>query len=168
MIRFVVLKILRAAVTLLIAVSLVFVFIRLSGDPAAALAPPDAGQEVIDQYREKLGLDKPMPVQYVNYILSLIRGDFGHSVHTGRTALDLLVERVPATLMLGGTALLIAIVGGILIGTVAALNRNTVIDRAVMAFSVFAFAMPNFFFGLIVILTGALVFQTFLAVRAAP
>ena len=62
--RFILGKTLRALVTLLIAVALVFVFIRFSGDPAAALAPPDADQSVIDEYREKLGLDQPLIVQY--------------------------------------------------------------------------------------------------------
>ena len=159
--RFVLGKTLRALITLLIAVSLVFVFIRFSGDPAAALAPPDADQAVIDEYREKLGLDQPLIVQYGKYLAALTRGEFGFSVHTGRPVMEVVAERIPNTLVLGGTALLIAIGIGVPIGGMAALNRNSPLDRAVMAFSVFAFAMPNFFFGLIVILTAALVFKTF-------
>ncbi len=159
--RFVLGKTLRALITLLIAVSLVFVFIRFSGDPAAALAPPDADQAVIDEYREKLGLDQPLIVQYGKYLGALARGEFGFSVHTGRPVMEVVAERIPNTLVLGGTALLIAIGIGVPIGGLAALNRNSRLDRAVMAFSVFAFAMPNFFFGLIVILTAALVFKTF-------
>lgn len=161
MTRFILGKTLRALITLLIAVSLVFVFIRFSGDPAAALAPPDADQSVIDEYREKLGLDQPLIVQYGKYIGALAQGEFGFSVHTGRPVLQVVAEKVPNTLVLGGTALLIALGIGIPIGGLAALNRNSPLDRAVMAFSVFAFAMPNFFFGLIVILTAALVFKTF-------
>ncbi len=159
--RFILGKTLRAMITLLIAVSLVFVFIRFSGDPAAALAPPDADQAVIDEYREKLGLDQPLIVQYGKYLGALARGEVGFSVHTGRPVTAVVAERIPATLVLGGTALLIAIGIGVPIGGLAALNRNSPLDRAVMAFSVFAFAMPNFFFGLIVILTAALVFKTF-------
>ena len=159
--RFILGKTLRALITLLIAVSLVFIFIRFSGDPAAALAPPDADQAVIDEYREKLGLDQPLIVQYGKYLAALAQGEFGFSVHTGRPVLHVVAERIPNTLILGGTALLIAIGIGVPIGGLAALNRNSPLDRAVMAFSVFAFAMPNFFFGLIVILTAALVFQTF-------
>ena len=159
--RFILGKTLRALITLLIAVSLVFVFIRFSGDPAAALAPPDADQAVIDEYREKLGLDQPLIVQYGKYLAALTRGEFGFSVHTGRPVMEVVAERIPNTLVLGGTALLIAIGIGVPIGGLAALNRNSPLDRAVMAFSVFAFAMPNFFFGLIVILTAALVFKTF-------
>ncbi|WP_319519154.1 ABC transporter permease [uncultured Martelella sp.] len=164
--RIILFRILRSLATLLIAVTIVFFFIRLSGDPAQALAPPDAPPEVVEAYRVKLGLDKPLPVQYVNYVLGLFQGDFGYSIHTGKSSLTLFLERLPATLMLGGTALAIAVVFGILIGAVAALNRNSFIDRLVMGFSVFAFAMPNFFFGLVVILTGALVFGVFFGAAA--
>ena len=161
MINYILSKLVRVVITMLLTVTIVFIFIRLSGDPAAALAPPDVGQEVIDQYREKLGLDQPLWKQYLTYVSSLAQGQFGYSIHTGRPVLQLLLEKLPATLALGGTALLISLLIGIPIGVIAALNRNTVIDRGVMAFSVFAFAMPNFLFGLAVILIGALVFQVF-------
>ncbi|MEO1016600.1 MAG: ABC transporter permease [Pseudomonadota bacterium] len=161
MIRFILLRSFRALITMLLAVTLVFVFLRLSGDPAAALAPPDVGQEVIDQYRAKMGLDRPLPVQYFNYVTSLLSGEFGYSIHTGQPALGIFLERLPNTLVLGGAALFIALAVGIPIGVIAALNRDCGIDRGVMAFSVFAFAMPNFFFGLVVILVGALVFGIF-------
>ena len=154
-------KFFRAAATLLIAVSMVFIFIRFSGDPAAALAPPDAPQEVIDQYAEAMGLNKPLWQQYSSYIGGLLQGDFGYSIHTGKPALELFLDRLPSTLRLGSTALLIALAVGIPLGSFAALNRGTKIDRFAMAFSVFAFAMPNFLFGLCVILGGALIFQVY-------
>lgn len=159
-------RLVRAIATMILTVTIVFIFIRLSGDPAAALAPPDVGQEVIDQYREKLGLDQPLWKQYLTYVSSLAQGQFGYSIHTGLPALTLFLDKLPATLVLGGTALLIALGIGIPIGVIAALNRNTPIDRGVMAFSVFAFAMPNFLFGLAVILIGALVFQVFFGASA--
>lgn len=159
-------RLVRAIATMILTVTVVFIFIRMSGDPAAALAPPDVGQEVIDQYREKLGLDQPLWKQYLTYVGSLARGQFGYSIHTGLPALTLFLDKLPATLVLGGTALLIALGIGIPIGVIAALNRNTPIDRGVMAFSVFAFAMPNFLFGLAVILIGALVFQMFFGASA--
>ena len=159
---FILFKLLRALVTLLITVSLVFVFIRFSGDPAAALAPPDAPQEVIDQYARAMGLDKPLWQQYAGYLAGMLNGEFGYSIHTGKSAPELFLERLPATLRLGGTALLIALMAGIPLGTIAALKRGHLLDRFVMAFSVFAFAMPNFLFGLIMILGGALIFNTYL------
>ena len=162
MTSFILFKLFRALVTLVVAASLVFMFIRFSGDPAAALAPPDAPQEVIDQYAKAMGLDKPLWQQYAAYFGGLLTGDFGYSIHTGRAASDLFLERLPFTLKLGGAALLIAIATGVPLGAIAALNRKSLIDRGVMAFSVFAFAMPNFLFGLLVILIGALVFKTYL------
>lgn len=160
-------KLVRAAITLLVTVTLVFVFIRYSGDPASALAPPDAPQEVIDQYTRALGLDKPLWKQYTGYLGQVAHGDFGYSVHSGRSAVSLFFDRLPATLHLGGVALFIALFVGIPLGALAALNRGRMTDRSVMAFSVFAFAMPNFLFGLIVILTGALVFRVYLGGQGA-
>lgn len=159
-------KILRAVITLWLTVTLVFVFLRMAGDPAAAMVPPDAGQEVIDQLREKWGFDKPLHVQYYVYFKNMLGGDFGYSIHTGLPVTKIVAERLPSTLKLGGTALLIAIGIGILLGIVAALKHNTVIDRIVMSFAVFAFAMPNFFFGLILILAAALLFQTFVGAQS--
>jgi peptide/nickel transport system permease protein len=159
-------RVLRAAVTLLMTVTLVFLFIRFSGDPAAALAPPDAPQEVIEQYRRAMGLDQPLWSQYAAYIGGLLRGEFGYSVHTGLPSAQLFLNRLPATLLLGGTALAIALLAGLPLGAYAALNRGRWIDRFAMGFSVFAFAMPNFLFGLVVILVGALVFQTYVGADA--
>ncbi len=160
-------KVIRALISLLIAVSLVFIFIRFSGDPAAALAPPDASQEVIEEYRELMGLDKPLLQQYTGFISGLFKGEYGYSIHTGKSSLTLFLERLPMTLRLGTTALVIAIVFGVILGTISALNRDSALDRLVMAFSVFAFAMPNFLFGLIIILVGALGFQIFFGGQAA-
>ena len=154
-------KILRAIITLLVAVTLVFIFIRLSGDPALALAPPDAPPAVVEEYRQRLGLDQPLITQYIRYISGMFQGDFGYSIHTGRSAQSLFFDRLPATLLLGLTALAIALGLGVALGMIAALRHNSLIDRFVMGFSVFAFAMPNFFFGLLVVLTGALVFGVF-------
>ncbi|MCY4100353.1 MAG: ABC transporter permease [Rhodobacteraceae bacterium] len=167
MTRYIAYKIFRALISLLIAVSLVFIFIRFSGDPAAALAPPDASQEVIEEYRELMGLDKPLHQQYTAFISGLFKGEYGYSIHTGKSSLTLFLERLPMTLRLGATALVIAVVFGVLLGTISALNRDSALDRLVMAFSVFAFAMPNFLFGLIIILVGALGFQVFFGGQAA-
>lgn len=155
-------RFLRAALTLLITITLVFLFIRFSGDPAAALAPPDAPQEVIEQYRRAMGLDQPLWVQYTSYLGQLLQGEFGYSVHTGLPSAEIFFARLPSTLLLGGTALAIALSFGLPLGGIAALNRGRPVDRFVMGFSVFAFALPNFLFGLVIILMGALVFKTYI------
>ncbi|MEJ6395929.1 ABC transporter permease [Gymnodinialimonas sp. 2305UL16-5] len=155
-------RLLRAMLTMLITVTLVFLFIRFSGDPAAALVPPDAPQEVIDQYARAMGLDQPIWQQYLGYVGGLLQGNFGFSIHTGLAVEDTFLERLPYTLRLGITALALAIAIGIPIGAVAAIRRGSSLDRLVMGFSVFAFAMPNFLFGLVVILVAALSFGAFL------
>lgn len=162
MIGYVLSRVLRAILTMLVTVTLVFLFIRLSGDPAAALVPPDAPQEVIDQYSRLMGLDQPLWQQYLGYVGGLLQGNFGFSIHTGIPVEDTFLARLPFTLHLGITALALAVLGGIPIGALAAIRRGTVLDRFVMGFSVFAFAMPNFLFGLVMILVAALAFSSFL------
>ncbi|ABD53992.1 ABC transporter permease [Jannaschia sp. CCS1] len=155
-------RVFRATLTMLVTVTLVFLFIRLSGDPAAALVPPDAPQEVIDQYTRAMGLDQPLWQQYLGYVGGLLQGNFGFSIHTGIPVEDTFLGRLPYTLHLGVTALALAVLIGIPVGALAAIRRGTALDRLVMGFSVFAFAMPNFLFGLIMILVAALAFRTFL------
>lgn len=142
----------RILLTAWAAATFVFIMLRLAGDPVAALIPNDLPQEIIDTYRARFGLDQSLLQQYLNYLWALLRGDFGYSFRTGEPALGLVLERLPATLILTGTALLVAIVAGVPMGIAAALNRDTVIDRTLMGFSVFGFAMPNFFFGILMIL----------------
>lgn len=142
----------RILLTAWAAATFVFVMLRLAGDPVAALIPNDLPQDIIDTYRQRFGLDQSLFQQYLNYLWALLRGDFGYSFRTGEPALNLVMERLPATLILTGTALLVAIIVGVPMGIAAALKRDTVIDRTLMGFSVFGFAMPNFFFGILMIL----------------
>ena len=150
--RFVLTKLLRAALTLVLAVTFVFVVLRLSGDPVTQMLPDDAPASVITQYREMWGLDRPLPEQYVRYVAGLLRGDFGFSFRDNRPALDVVLERVPLTLELGFTALAITLLLGIGGGILAALKRGTIVDQATMAFTIFGHSMPNFFLGILLIL----------------
>ena len=143
---------LRVLATGWAAASFVFIVLRLSGDPIAAFVPSDMPQELMDAYRTKYGLDAPIWEQYLNYLFSILRGDFGYSFRTNEPAAWLVLERLPATLILTGSALTIAIIVGVASGVGAALYRNTYIDRLLMSISVFGFAMPNFFFGVLLIL----------------
>lgn len=145
-------KLLRFVLTVWAAATLVFIMLRLSGDPIAAMVPSDAPQIVIDQYRERFGLDKSLFVQYVSYIRGLLTGDVGLSFRTGGSAWDIVAPRIGATLVLTTTALALALVIGLPAGMFAAYWRGGLIDRVVMSFSVFGFAMPNFFLGILLIL----------------
>lgn len=150
--RFVLMKLLRLALTLWAAVTLVFIAVRLSGDPLAVLVPPDLSDAMLAQYRERFGLDASLPVQYLRYVQGILAGDFGVSFRTGGPAWDLVAERISATLVLALAALGLALLIGIPAGVVAATWRGTVIDRALMAGAIFGYAMPNFFLGILLIL----------------
>lgn len=142
----------RALLTVLLCVTFVFVVLRLSGDPAETLLPDNTPPATVDEYRARWGLDRPLPEQYVLYLAAVARGDFGRSFGDNRDALEVVLERVPATLLLGGATFLLALAIGIPLGIVAAIRRNTAVDRAVMGFAVFGFSTPNFFLGILLIL----------------
>lgn len=157
--RFFLTKLLRAALTLLFAVSFVFVILRLSGDPTDILLPDDASSETIAHYRAAWGLDRPLHEQYLRYVWSVAQGDFGVSLRDQRDALQVVLERVPATLELGIAALAFAVLVGVPLGIYAALRRNTAADRLTMGFAVLGYAMPNFFLGILLILLFTMTLQ---------
>ena len=145
-------KALRAVLTLWLVLTFVFVVLRFTGDPVQALLGPDAQPDVIALYAERYGFDQPLHVQYVRYLGGMLRGDLGFSYFDGRPVAQVIGERLPFTLQLGLIALAVGVVLGVSLGVVAALNRNGLADRLTMAFAVFGFAIPNFFFGILLIL----------------
>jgi peptide/nickel transport system permease protein len=150
--RFLALRLVRAAATLLICVTIVFVVLRSAGDPLASLLPDDTPPDVADIYRARFGLDRPILEQYLGYLASLAQGDFGRSFVEHRDALSVVLERVPATLELGGIALLAALAIGLPLGLVATVGRNTWVDRSAMVVAVFGYSLPNFFLAILLIL----------------
>ena len=151
--------VLRCALTLLLAVTFVFVVLRLSGDPARIMLPDDTPLPVIEAYRARWGLDKPLLEQFIYYIRGLLRGDFGFSFRDNRDALTVVLDHVPPTLLLGGTALALMLLIGIPCGIFAALRRGTAADRLTMAFTIFGHSMPNFFLGILLIILFSLTLQ---------
>lgn len=150
--RFVVVKLFRAFITMFLVVTFAFIILRASGDPIEIMLGDEAEPDVIAYYQELYGLDKPIYEQYIYYFAGIAKGDLGISLSDERDAVEVVLEAVPATLQLGITALLASIMLGIPMGLVAALNRNKAIDRFVMSFSVFGFSIPNFFLGILLIL----------------
>jgi peptide/nickel transport system permease protein len=142
----------RTLLTLWFVVTFTFIVLRTSGDPVQALLGPDATNEEIAQFRQEWGLDRPLIVQYVQYVGNVARGDFGKSYRDGRPVTTIVGERVPWTLMLTLTAYGLALCVGIPAGIFAALKRNSIFDRLIMSFAVFGFALPNFFLGILLIL----------------
>lgn len=150
--RWTLIKLLRAVVTMWLVVTFVFFVLRLSGDPTYILLPDDIDEATRNFYRHLWGLDKPLYVQYWSYLTSLLQGDFGISFRNNQDAFQLVADRVPKTALLTGTALLISLIIGIPLGIIAALYRDSWLDRLVMTVSVFGFSMPNFFLGILLIL----------------
>lgn len=152
MIGYVVRRLLRGLLTLWLVVTFVFVVLRLSGDPAYSILPPDAPPEAFQSFRTSWGLDKPVWNQYVVYFRNILRGNLGRSLLDGRDAWLVVKERIPKTLALMGSGLLLALVIGVPAGVYAALHRNTWKDRGIMTLGVFGYSLPNFFLGVLLIL----------------
>lgn len=122
---------------------------RLTGDPTNLLLPLDATPEARAAMREHLGLDRPVWVQYVNFMGGVFQGDFGDSFRYRQPALEIVVERIPATLELAAASLGLALAVGLPLGIVAALRHGGWIDNLVRFIAFFGQAMPTFYVGLL-------------------
>jgi peptide/nickel transport system permease protein len=137
----------------LIGVSIIiFVAVRLSGDVTQLLLPEDATPEDFAKLRAELGLDKPIPVQYVVFLKNACQGNFGRSTRWTGSAMELVLTRVPATFQLGFFAFLFAVVFGVLAGVIAATNRGRWIEQVVKLGALCGQSMPSFWIGIMLIL----------------
>ncbi|RYE60873.1 MAG: ABC transporter permease, partial [Rhizobiaceae bacterium] len=152
MFRFASIRLLRALITILAVITFAFVVLRLSGDPAQVMLGPDVPQESVDAFRKAWGLDQPLWIQYLSYIRAIFTGDFGVSMRDKASAMQLVIERIPATLQLTIPALFLKVVIGIPAGVYAALHRQSAIDRGVILAAIFGFTIPSFVMGLLLVL----------------
>jgi peptide/nickel transport system permease protein len=128
-----------------------FLLIFLAGDPASSLAQPDWTAAQVAEFRTRLGLDRPLAVQYVDFVGRALQGDLGHSFRQQRAVADLIAERLPATLELAGAAFLLSIVVGLPLGILAAAHRDRWIDQVTSLFALAAQALPTFWVGIVLI-----------------
>lgn len=145
----------RLGVALLVALTvsvITFSMIYLSGDPAMALAGEAATEEDINHIRQAYGYDKPIIVQYGNWLWSALHGDFGTSHYLRKPVAEVIFERLPTTMLLGACALFFALVLAIPLGVLAAIRPNSLIDRFALTLAVVGQAMPSFWFALTMIL----------------
>ena len=145
----------RFGVALLVALTVsvvTFTMLRLSGDPAAALAGESATQEDIEYVRKHYGFDRSLAVQYLDWLNNALRGDFGISIYLKIPVSDIIFQRAPTTMLLGFLSLSFALLLSIPLGVLAALYPNTLIDRVALTIAVVGQALPSFFFGLILII----------------
>jgi ABC-type dipeptide/oligopeptide/nickel transport system permease component len=162
MLAFLIRRVLLFIPTLLVAVTLVFVIFRLvPGDPAQLAAGESAPQSVVETIRRDMGLDKPIWVQYLNYLRDLSRGDLGTSRVYHQGVLDELLNRLPATMMLAGAAMLIALVIGVTTGVLSAVRPGSWVDYLSMVTAVAGVSMPSFWLGLMLIILFSVRFDIF-------
>ncbi|MGB3426886.1 MAG: ABC transporter permease [Burkholderiaceae bacterium] len=148
-----ILKRLGLALAVALAVSMIaFLLLRLSGDPAIAIAGEGARAEDIEMVRKTYGFDRPLPVQYVEWLGKTLRGDFGESIYFKTPAAPLIFAKLETTMVLGLLSLAFALAVSIPLGVLAAVYRNSWIDRLCLALAVLGQALPNFFFALLLIM----------------
>lgn len=152
MTRYLLTKLIEAFIAIWGVVTIVFFVSRILGDPAVLLVPVGAGQQEIDNLRTALGLDRPLLEQYFQSLFSMLKGDFGISLQHTRPALDVVLERMPATASLAGLALLFGTLIGAAAGAIAALMRGTVAELIVMVAALLGQATPTFWLGIMLIL----------------
>jgi peptide/nickel transport system permease protein len=141
---------------------IVFTLLRITpGDPVLVFAGEERDPAALEALRHEYGLDQPLPVQYVVWIEHAVRGDLGRSLRTRQPVTQAILERLPKTLELGGAALLISITVALVVGTLAALRRNSPLDLIATGFTIAGVSLPNFYLGIILILVFALAFRVF-------
>ncbi|MBB4008128.1 peptide/nickel transport system permease protein [Rhizobium taibaishanense] len=134
---------------LMATVTVVFVVLRISGDSAQQMLSDTASPEALAAFRAKWGLDRSIFEQYLIYVGNAFRGDFGTSYADGRDVFEVVSERIPKTLLLTVSAFILSIMIGIPAGVIAAVRRESAIDKAVMAGAVLGYSIPNFLLGLV-------------------
>ncbi|MCB9419256.1 MAG: ABC transporter permease [Ardenticatenaceae bacterium] len=131
---------------------LVFIMVRITGDPAALMMPRESSPEQIEAFREEMGFNDPIITQFSRFIGDALMGDFGHSLHFKTPAMPLVLERLPATVQLASVGLLMALVIGIPIGLIGGFNPGSAIDSIGRFIALMGQSVPNFWLGLMMIL----------------
>jgi peptide/nickel transport system permease protein len=149
----------QVILSLLVLLMLVFWLVRLTGDPILFLLTPQASAAQEERLREELGLDQPVPVQFIAYIGQLSRGDLGISFRTKRPVASLIAARIPATLVMGFGAVALTLLIAVPLGVYAAYWRGGRLDRLSRGFAGLGQSIPEFWLGLILILVFAVVLR---------
>lgn len=149
----------QALIVFFVVTLIVFVVLHVSGDPIELLMPPDATPTDVEEMRRTLGLDKPVVVQYGLFLKNAVRGNLGVSYHHGQPALKLVLERLPASLELVVTSILISLVLAVPLGILASTRRGRLTDRACLLGSLIGISAPPFWIGIAFILIFAVELQ---------
>jgi peptide/nickel transport system permease protein len=152
MARYFLSKVAEALIAVWGVMTIVFFVTRVLGDPTTLLLPVGATEAQLDALREQLGLNRPVIEQYLHYLTMIVRGDFGMSFQFQRPAMEVVLERMPATLELSFSAMILGTIFGVVAGTIAALNRGRLAELVVMIFALLGQATPVFWLGIMLIL----------------
>ncbi|PKR77864.1 ABC transporter permease [Halalkalibacillus sediminis] len=159
--RFLLYSILKIIPVLFIITFIVFFLVRLTGDPVALMLPETATDQQREDLRNSMGLNDPVYIQYFTYMADVVRGDFGDSFRYNQPAIDIVLERLPASFTLAISSMVVATLIAIPAGIYSAIKRNTVIDVFITGGSVLGKAMPNFWLGIMLILLFAVQVRIF-------
>ena len=153
MVQYIIRRLLQAIIVIFGVLTVVFIILRLTGDPVRLMLGENASEEAITYMTHELGLDRPLYVQYFAYMGRVARGDFGNSLsQAGKPALPIVLSRYPATLRLAFLALAYSVILATLFGIISAIYRYSVFDNAVMFLALFGQSVPNFWLGIMLIL----------------
>lgn len=150
--RYVITRLLSGVLVIFLALTAVFFMLRLSGDPVLLFAPMDTSRQDMDAIRERMGFNDPLLVQYGRFMQDAVQGDFGNSARERRPAMEVVIDRLPATLQLGVTAMVLAVGIGIPLGILSAVRHGSGWDKFARFVSVLGQAVPAFWLGVILMM----------------
>src|SRR2546422_6211090 len=141
----------QTALVVFLSLTAVFAMVRLSGDPVLLFMPMDIQAKAVNEFRQRLGFNDPLPVQYARFVGSATRGDFGESLRYRRDALGLVLERLPATFLLAATSLLLTMCVAVPLDVLSAVHRETPLAHAGTVGTLLGRATPGFWLRLMLI-----------------
>jgi peptide/nickel transport system permease protein len=150
--RYVTTSLLHAVAVALGVSALSFLFTHLSGDPVMLMLPPDATHQQLEEFRQRMGFNAPLPLQYLRFLSGAVRGDFGTSLRHQQPSMRLVLERLPATMELALAGMGLALVVAVPFGILSACRRGSGLDYLGMGGSLLGLSMPNFWVGILGIL----------------
>ncbi len=131
---------------------LVFFLVRATGDPAAIMMSREASPEAVEAFREKMGFNRPVHIQFIEFIKGAVVGDFGNSLHFKTPALPMVIDRLPATVQLATTGLLMGVIIGLPLGLIGGFNPGSIVDSMGRFVALIGQSIPNFWLALLMIL----------------
>lgn len=153
MLKTILIRCLQIIPSLFVVVTLTFVLTRMiPGDPARAVLGPQASVEDVEKMRETMGLNQPLAAQYKDYMINIVKGDFGTSYSYNQPVFSLIARRIPSTLLIALPAVLIALIAGMLVGVTSAVHQGTLFDYVFMILALVGVSMPIFWLGLMLVL----------------